>query len=147
MHLFLTFLLGMSLMVQSCTSAKTTKDNFPAQIDYPNYELIDARHTTDMSLTAKQNSKLAIVVRNLAVTAYTNLETPVYDKKMVAFEGVDRCCVPNGMMGSSGLMVYRFRILRKGDTTIQLIARHKGFSERTPRFDNDIVTSIKLKIE
>lgn len=137
------------LMMQSCTSAKTHADNFPSQMDYPGYDLIDARHTDNLALNVKRTTKIAVVVRDLSVTAFTNLEFPRYDKKIVVFEGSDRCCVPNnGMVGATGLMVYRFHFIKTvEDTKIQLIARHKGLSMTADHFDSDLVTTLKLKIE
>jgi hypothetical protein len=143
-----TFLVGLfAMMIQNCSTSKEQKDNFPRTADYPGYDLIDARHVQNISLDVQQGTKLAIVVRDLAVTAFSNLEKPVYDKKFVAFEGLDRCCVPtNGLIGASGLLVYKFQVLRpiKKTTSIKLISRHKGLDMNAAHYDSDLVTKIDL---
>lgn len=135
-------------MIESCTSASKPKDNFPSAAQYSGYELVDARHTTTFALNVKQHSKVAVVVRDLAVTAFTNLDNPVYDRKMVEFEGLDHCCAPDSrVMGGSGLVVYRFHFIQKGETKIQLIARHKGLSTTADHYDSDIVTTINVNVQ
>lgn len=136
-------------MMHSCTGQKGQKDNFPLASDYPGYDLVDARHVQNITLSAKQGGKFAIVVRDLAVTAFTNLETPVYNKSYVVFEGVERCCLPqNGLIGASSLLVYKFQALRPTTkpSNIKLIARHKGLDMTTAHYDSDLVTNIDLEI-
>jgi len=129
-----------------CTSATTPKDNFPSQKDFPDYELIDARYTENLILNVKKNKKIAIVVKDLSTTAFSNLEKPFYDKNFVSFSGSKRCCLPTEpLMGASGLRVYRFHFLEKsGKTIIKIIARHKGLSPTAEHFDSDIVTKVDV---
>ena len=54
----------LSLAFENLSLAKN-KNNFPSQTDYPEYEIIDARDTTNLSVNTLKDHKLAIVVRNL----------------------------------------------------------------------------------
>lgn len=145
--LFTFFVCFFGFMTQHCTASKEKKDNFPPASDYVGYNLVDARHVQNISLDVEKGTKLAIVVRDLAVTAFTNLETPAYDKALIRFEGVDRCCLPkNGLIGASGLLVYKFQVLEisKKPSIIKLVARHKGLNMMAEHYDSDLVTQIEL---
>lgn len=144
------FCIGLSmLMTQNCTGAKQKNDNFPPASSYVGYNLVDARHVQNLSLSVKQGAKLGIVVRDLSLTAFTNMETPTLNpKNLMNFEGVDRCCSPkSGLIGASGLLVYKFQVLRPGTATIKLTARHKGLDISTEHYDSDLVTTINLTIQ
>lgn len=150
-RIYLTsFFLVLLLMQQGCISSRNGKsDNFPTQADFPGYQLIDARYDKNISLSVRQNKNIAVVVKDLVVTAYYNIDTPRYDKDFVFFAGTERCCAPKEpLMGASGLLVYRFHILNKtGKTNIDIIARHKGLEEKKEHYNSDIVTKVNLKVK
>ncbi len=137
------------LMQQSCVSQKNPNDNFPTENEFPEYRLIDARYQENLSISVNENSKFAIVVRDLAVTAFSNLGQPRYDSKDFFFAGAERCCAPKTpRFGESGLLVYRFHALNVSDkTTIELIARRKGLDMQKLQYDSDLVKTIHVKIK
>lgn len=149
-RIFMISFLGLGLIMQhGCMSSQNSKSNYPSSSDFPDYTLIDARYNKNLAITVDKNSKFAVVVKDLAVTAYSNLDTPKYDKDYIFFAGSERCCAPaEPMMGAAGLLVYRFHTLNKsGKITVELISRHKGLDTKKEHYDSDIVTKINVRVK
>lgn len=146
---FILLVSFLGLFLKGCTSAQTANDNFPSQSQYPNYKLVDARFTNELSIDVRKQEKVAIVVRDLSTTAYSNLPNPKYDNTYMTFEGAEICCLPSErLIGSSGLRVYKFDFKNKpGKTTIQLVARHKGLSPSKAHFESDLITKIQAQVD
>jgi len=132
-----------------CASNKTY--NLPADREFQGYTIIDAvdKDTVFVKVNSKENEKIAVAVRDIATTAYSYLE-PKYMNSMATYEGKTKCCASysnQGLVGGAGLVVYKFSFIGKGETTISLVARHKGLSVTPSEFETDHVTTLQVNVK
>ena len=137
--------IGISFVTSSCSSSKS--NNLPSQEQYEGYKIIDSVDRDTVNVKIDKEEKIAVVFRDISTTAYSFLE-PRYNNSMVRFDAKSNCCNSDPqMMGNSGKIVYKFSFIGKGDTTINLVARHKGLSPTTKSFDDDRVYTINVHVD
>ena len=108
-----------SFVFTSCSSTPKTY-TLPSKEEFQGYKIIDGVDKDSISVNADQDEKIAVVIRDIATTAYNYLE-PRYMNSMVNYNGKGSCCLPTSiMMGNSGNVVYKFSFIGKGKTTIKI---------------------------
>lgn len=143
---FLFMVAPLGLLSAGCTSTPRTYV-LPSKSDYQGYKIIDAVDKDTVSVEVDKDERIAVVVRDIITTSYSYLE-PRYMNSMVKYEGRSQCCRPSTMMpGASGLVVYKFSFIGKGDTRIELISRQKGLSTTAAGFDTDHMVSVNVKVD
>ena len=143
-------LLGVAALCSAVfTGCSSSGKNYtlPEGDEYQGYKIIDGVDKNSLREEVSTGDKLAVVVRDIATTAYSYLP-PRFNNSMVDFEGLVRCCTSTSpVMGNSGLSVYRFKFIGKGNTTIRLVARQKGLSPTANHFDTDNIVELNVKVE
>lgn len=137
-----------SSVLTGCSSTPKTYI-LPTQDQFQGYKIIDGvdKDTVFSKISLSDNEKIAVVVRDIATTSYSFIE-PRFMNSMVKFEGKSKCCEPTSvLMGNTGLAVYKFSFIGKGNTTINVIARQKGLSPTANSFDTDRVFTINVQVE
>jgi hypothetical protein len=132
--------------VTACKSAPKTYE-LPKDEDYPGYTIIDGVGKDTIDAEATGNDKIAVVLRDISTTSYSFIE-PRYSNSIVSYDGVSHCCRTNlSLVGNSGLIVYKFSFIGKGNTVIHIIARQKGLSATPKAFETDRDISIHVKVK
>ena len=145
----LLFLCASSITFASFFSGCTSKkpSYMPSKDEYPGYTLIDSVDKDTTAAEVEKDGKVAIVFRDISTTSYSFLE-PHYSNSMVHYDGKSNCCAPqNGLVGNSGMIVYKFSFIGKGNTTINLVARQKGLSATANSFDTDHVYTTTVHVK
>lgn len=129
----------------SCTSSKNY--TLPKQEQYQGYKILDGVDKDTLAVKLETNEKIAVVLRDITTTSYSFIE-PRYNNSMVRYDGKSQCCGPNSpMMGNSGLIVYKFSFIGKGNTTINLVSRQKGLSVTAASFETDHLVTVNATVE
>lgn len=136
-----------SFVFDGCSSSSRTY-LLPEKEDYQGFKIIDGVDKNTLFVKVDREEKIAVVIRDIATTSYSYLE-PRYMNSMVSYEGRGNCCMPTSqgmLVGSSGNLVYKFAFLGKGNTTIKIIARHKGESVTANKLEDDIEFTINVEV-
>lgn len=142
---FLFVAVPLSIFSNSCSSTPKTYV-LPSNSDYQGYQIIDAVEKDTVAVELDKGERIAVVVRDITTTSYSYLE-PRYMNSMVKYEGRSQCCRTNSLLiGNTGLAVYKFSFIGKGDTRIELISRQKGLSTTVTGFDTDHLISVNVKV-
>ncbi len=135
-----------SLLFSGCSSSIIKNEMSSKQEDLKDHIVVDARDQKIITLDVRQKDKIALILRDIATTSYFYLE-PRYSSTALAYEGITHCCFPKKlMMGNSGNIIYKFNVLQEGQTSIEIIARHKGLSSTLAHEDTDIRFLLKLQV-
>jgi hypothetical protein len=140
--------LSSSLMCFGLISCSTPKSYvLPEKDQYQGYKIIDSVDKDTISVKIDKEDKIAVVLRDISTTSYSYLE-PRFNNSMVRFDGKSQCCQPqNGLVGNSGLIVYKFSFIGKGTTSINIIARQKGLSTTANGFDTDHIYQTTAEVK
>lgn len=136
---------GVFSFVSGCSTPKTYQ--LPAQDQYQDYKIIDSVDKDTIFAKVDPQEKIAVVFRDISTTSYSFLE-PRFNNSMVRFEGKSRCCSPDGQnFGNTGLVVYKFSFIGKGNTTINMVARQKGLSPTANSFETDHLYTVNVQVK
>jgi hypothetical protein len=141
-----TLSISICSLVFGCSSTPKTYV-LPTKDQYQGYKIIDAvdKNTVFTKVNLDDNEKLAVVMRDISTTAYSFIE-PRYMNSMVHYDGKSQCCLSAGsLIGTSGLIVYKFSFIGKGNTAIKIIARQKGLSTTVDSFETDHLVTINVE--
>ena len=138
-----------STTLNSCSSSRESTHGYqlPNKEDFEGYQIIDGVDKYTITQDVSKTEKFAVVVRDISTTSYSYLE-PRYMNSMTTYEGKTNCCRPEGaLLGNSGLLVYKFSFIGKGETTVKLIARQKGLSVTAKEFESDKPFIMNFKVK
>ena len=138
-----------STLMLGLTACSSTPKNYelPSSDQFQGYTILDSVERDTVSATVKNNEKIAVALRDIVTTSYSFIE-PRYSNSMVHYDGASNCCHPNThLIGNSGLAVYKFSFIGKGQTTIHIIARQKGLSAVANHFETDHDYEINVNVE
>ncbi len=131
-----------------CSSVPKTY-SLPVDSEFLGFRIVDAvdKDTVFLKTALDDHEHIAVFMRDISTTAYSYIE-PRYMNSMVKFEGSQRCCrMKENVPGNTGLVVYKFSFIGRGETTIHMIARHKGLSPTANSFDSDHESMIEIQVK